>query len=74
VLALLNAFDALAALAALEASLESVTVSGTLDAVLGDVRTCSDTDLLGNLGGVSYQTGRVLLVQNLDCPFDSHKE
>jgi hypothetical protein len=39
-----------------------------------DVRTCSDTDLLGNLNCVSYQTGEVLLVQNLDCLFDSHKE
>jgi hypothetical protein len=60
VLATLNAFDALAAL---KASLESVAVSGTLDAFLGDVksysdvRTCSDIDLPGKLNCISYQTG-----------------
>ena len=81
VLATLNAFDALGALGPLEASLESVAVSGTLGAFLediriysNDVRTCFDTDLLGNLNCVPYQTGEFLLVQNLDCPFDSHKE
>jgi hypothetical protein len=64
-----------------EASLESVAASGTLDAFLEDVkmysndaRTCSDTDLLGNLGGVSYQTADVLLAKSLDCSFDPHKD
>jgi hypothetical protein len=87
ILAVLATFNAFNALAALKTSLESMAVSGPLYAFLGDVtmyrdvrmysndvRMCSDIDLLGNLNCVSYQTGEGLLVQNLDCPFDSHKE